>query len=300
MPGSEPHTLVIEVADSGFFSNVNRVVDNLRYALGTGGCEAVRVDWQLDTPMAEFAYGTPADGNLWEHFFDPLQFPAAPSLERRTRGYADSGMTGVHAYRLYKRGSGWRRGYGATYKSHIRVRAALVQRADDIWQSRMAGRFCLGVHVRHRDHGHECPRPAPPADAFVRVARRLLPRDRDVAVFLATDTTDSVERFETAFGNDLALQPGVRRARPGEQQLHHAQPAPGVELGAQVLVDTMLLARCHVLLHVVSNVATAAGYMNPTMRMVYREPVLTGASAAVRARLSRSPTPSVASALSMR
>jgi hypothetical protein len=45
VPGPERHTLVIEVADAGFFSNVNRVVDNLRNALGRGGCEAVRVDW---------------------------------------------------------------------------------------------------------------------------------------------------------------------------------------------------------------------------------------------------------------
>ena len=300
LPDFERHTLVIEVADGGFFSNLNRVVDNLRYALGAGGCEAVRVDWRLGTPLSEFAYGTPADGNLWERFFHPLEFPAAPALERRTQAYVDSGMTSVHAYRMYKRGSRWRSGYGRVYKEHVRVHAALAQRVEDIWQSHMAGRFCVGVHVRHPDHDHECPRPAPPVEGFVRHASRLLAHDNHGAVFLATDTAEAVERFELAFGDRLVLQPGVRRARLGEGQLHHAQPAPTVELGVEVLIDAMLLARCDVLLHVVSNIATAVGYMNPEMRMVYCEPMLVGAGAAVRARLSRSPTPSVTTELSRR
>jgi hypothetical protein len=226
-----------------------------------------------------------------------LRFSSAPLLERTTSGYADYGMTGLRAYRMYKRGSAWRRGYGRTYQDHIRVRSAFVQRADEIWQSRMAGRFCLGVHVRHVYHENECPRPVPPVDAFVSRARRLLPRDSRTAVFLATDTAEAVEPFEVAFGNELVLQPGVSRAGPGEGQLHHAQSVPRVELGAEVLIDALLLARCDVLLHVVSNVATAVGYMNPAMRIVYCEPPLVGACAAVRARLSRSPKPSVATGL---
>jgi hypothetical protein len=102
---------------------------------------------------------------------------------------------------------------------------------------------------------------------------------------LATDVREAVDRFREVFGERLLVQPDVARAPAGGSQYEWSAP-PGIALGEQTLIDALLLARCDVLLHATSNIATAAGYMNPRMRMVYCEPRLLGAVETLRARLS--------------
>ena len=286
MPEHAPqeHTLVVTACNAGFFSHLNRVVNHLHHSLGRDGCKAVRADWRVNEDIPLFVYGTERDGELWERFFEPLAFANAPRRERSTWEYADLSMTGLHAYRMYKRGSGWRTDYGRSFAAHVHVREELRRRADALWRERGAGDRCVGVHYRHPGHGHECPRPIPSIEAFIERARGLLGRGGCTSVVLASDVREAVDRFREAFGERLLVQPGVARVHAGEDQ-HASAASPGVALGEQALIDALLLARCEVMVHTVSNLATAVGYMNPRLRMVYCEPRLLGAAATLRARL---------------
>jgi hypothetical protein len=281
----DQHTLVITAWNGGFFSHVNRVVNHLHHSLGHKGCAAVRVDWHVGEHIPLFIYGTKADGELWRHFFEPLAFPNAPDDELTTWQYADLSMTGLHAYRMYKRGSRWRVEYGRAFAEHVHVHVDLRRHVNDLRQDNGVGARSIGVHYRHPDHGHECPRPIPPIDLFIARTRSLLRGDTLASVVLATDVHEAVDSFRAAFGDRLLVQPGVGRVHAREQQHSQVMP-PSIALGQQALIDALLLARCDVLLHTVSNLATAVGYMNPQLRMVYCEPPLIGASATVRARLS--------------
>ncbi len=281
----EEHTLVLTAADAGFFSHVNRVVNHLHHSLGCEGCAAVRVEWHASQDIPMFDYGTAQDGELWQRFFEPLAFANAPREERTTWRYADLSMTGLHAYRMYKRGSGWRNAYGRAFAEHVHVREQLRRRARELSQERAAARRWVGVHYRHAGHDHECPRPQPSSDAFIERARSLLEGEGLACVVLATDVHEVVEDFRAAFGERLLVQPDVVRAHAADHHHDRGVP-PSVALGEQALIDALLLARCDVMLHTVSNLATAVGYMNPRLRMVYCEPRLVGAGAALRARLS--------------
>jgi hypothetical protein len=280
----EEHTLVATACDAGFFSHVNRVVNHLHHSLGRDGCAAVRVDWRTSESAPLFVYGTPADGELWRRFFEPLAFPNAPREERESWRYADLAMTGLHAYRMYKRGSGWRTAYGRAFAEHVRVREELHRRALELSRDAGVNGRLIGVHYRHPGHSHECPRPIPPLDVFVERTRRLLAGDGSAAVLLASDVHEAVVAFRDAFGERLLVQPGVVRVHAADHQ-HQLPASPSVALGEQALIDALLLARCEVMLHTVSNLATAVGYMNPRLRMVYCEPWLVGAAATLRARL---------------
>jgi hypothetical protein len=282
----DEHTLVVTAGNAGFFSHVNRVVNHLHHSLGRDGCAAVRADWRVAGEMPVFVYGTAEDGELWQRFFEPLAFPNAPSAERSTWMYADLSMTGLHAYSMYKRGSAWRVAYGRTFAEHVRMREDLRRRARELWRDCDAGERCVGVHFRHPGHDHECPRPIPPIEVFVERTRRLLRGKGLASVVLATDVHEAVESFRAAFGDRLVVQPGVARAHAaGHQGNRDVQPS--VALGEQALIDALLLARCEAMLHTVSNLATAVGYMNPLLRMVYCEPRLVGTTVTVRTRLSR-------------
>ena len=268
------HTLVVEPIDSGFFSNVNCVVNHLRHSLGHDGCRAIRVDWRANGDFREFAYGRPEDGSLWEHFFEPLCFPDPPLREIRRNGYADASMTGRDAYAMYKSGSDWRAAYHRVFAKHVRVREELANRADAIAAGRLDGAFCVGVHYRHPAH-NEGPRPAPPFLKHAQWAGRLLPKDRESRVVLATDIHECVDHFRDVFGERLVVQDGIARVPlAGEQQVHylHAREDPRTSLGEEVLLDALLLARCAVFIHTVSNIATAVGYMRPDATMLFCEP----------------------------
>ena len=295
---AEEHTLVLTACNAGFFSHVNRVVNHLHHSLGRGGCAAVRVDWRVGDDMPLFVYGTEQNGELWQHFFEPLAFPNAPHAERRTWKYADLSMTGLHAYQMYKRGSRWRIAYGRTFAEHVRVREELRRRSRLLWQDGGAGERCVGVHYRHPEHAHECPRPVPPIEVFIEQARRLLRTRRRASVVLATDVHEAVESFRATFGDRLLVQPGIARAHAAGHQDNRDVP-PSVALGEQALIDALLLARCETMLHPVSNLPTAVGYMNPGLKMVYCEPRLLGAIETVRARISR-PRPATDEGISRR
>lgn len=282
-----PHTLVVSAWNGGFFSHVNRVVNHLHHSLGGNGCEAIRVDWRVGEHIPLFIYGTERDGELWRHFFEPLDFPEAPATERFTWEYADLSMTGLHAYRMYKRGDRWRTIYGRAFDEHVRVREGIRRRVLEIWKDGGDPRHAIGVHYRHPGHDHECPRASPPLEVFIERTRRLLGSNRSTLVVLATDVHEALEAFRAEFGERLLVQPNVVRAGMEEDQDDYGA-IPSVKLGEQALIDVLLLARCEALLHVVSNIATAVGYINPRLRMVYCEPWPLGVAATLHARLTPS------------
>ena len=280
------HTLVLEAIDSGFFSNVNCVVNHLHHSLGRDGCCAIHVDWRPKTgDRPYFTYGTRDDGNLWDQFFEPLHFPRAPETEVRTASYADYSMTGRAAYEMYKLDRGWRERFHRAYSQYIRIRRPLVERAEAAGE-RMEGKFCVGVHFRHPIHSYEEPRPAPGFVKHALWARRVLPKNGQGTVVLATDVTECADYFREVFGERLVLQSEVDRVSLADaREVHQAPAAPRRALGEQVLIDALLLSRCQVLIHNTSNITTAVGYMNPSLRMLFCEPLFTGIHASMRMRL---------------
>jgi hypothetical protein len=265
-------TLVIRSRDSGFFSNLNQVLNNLRYRLGRGGIEAASVEWHAGPEQHQFPYGNPEDGNLWIRFFEPLPFDEVPAESCETSKYASATMTGRLAYAMYKVERRWRWRYHRIFRRYIRIKPHILERAEAIHRASMAGRYCLGVHYRHPAHDFECLNPIPRPEKFISELRRKLPRARPWVVFLATDAEPAVTAFREAFGDRLVVQSGVQRsANLKEGNLHHDNPASSLVLGEQALIDCLLLTRCDLLFHVTSNLATAAGYMNPRMKMLYCE-----------------------------
>jgi len=268
-----PQTLLLAARNAGFFSNLNGVLNHLRYSLGRNGIEAIIVDWRANpAERHEFSYGRAEDGNLWLRFFEPLAFERHPPALSATRFYANDAMTSRRAYAMYKFGWRWRRIYNRLFRRYIAVRPALLARAEAIHARHMAGHYRIGVHCRHPKHDSECLHPSPSLARYIAMTRALLPSDRSWIVFLASDYEPAVAAFRAVFGERLAMQEGVKRAPgPSAEQRHHIDPDPAIESGEQVLIDALLLARCDALVHVTSNLATAVGYMNPQSRMVYCE-----------------------------
>lgn len=268
-------TLVVESRNGGFFSNFNCVMSNLAAYLGRDGCIAAEVDWRARPEFTHFVYGTPEDGNIWLHFFAPPQFSVMPQERFYVSEYTDKiagYISAQDAYVTHRLNPFWRQRYQKLFDCHIKVKPFITARVNECFAAGMDGRFCLGVHYRNPRHAVECLKPIPPPETFIARARRLLPRGKPAVVFLASDYAPAVTAFRDAFGVQLVLQPDVNRADAAlPDQLHHGLAEPGLAMGEQVLTDCLLLAKCDVLLHVTSNVATAAAYINPKLKLVYCE-----------------------------
>jgi hypothetical protein len=91
-------------------------------------------------------------------------------------------------------------------------------------------------------------------------------------VYLATDVDTVADAFRLAFGDRLIIQPSVMRSS-NEHQFHEVATNGDIRWAEQVLIDALALSRTDAFLHIVSNVAIAAGYINPSVRMVYCVPV---------------------------
>ncbi len=210
-------------------------------------------------------------------------------------------MTFVHAYELYRSRAfaGWRRQYHHSFRAHVRLRPELAVEVEHFVAARLDRPFRVAAHVRHPSHTVEQPGALiAHADGYVERIRAVL-RERGIdpegpgwGVFLATDQERVVRRFREAFGARVACFDDVRRTRadedaafdalsPAEQnrdghQLQHLVAASpdqwSVRMAWEVVRDAYVMARCNVLLHVVSNVSTAVAYMNPDLDMIFCAP----------------------------
>lgn len=282
-----PKVMVVRLRQQGgFFASFNRVMSNLARSLHHDGIRALRVEWHVpETPPTgleatdHFPYGKPGDGNIWEHFFEPIPTPSNPAWpEVETSFSADLLISGLQSHYAYKGGGGWRKKYHSAFRKYIRVRPRILAKVDEFHAANMAGRYVIGIHVRNQGHKIEyITGEAPGFGTYAaRVRKEIAHCNREWVIFLATDVEEVIGQFKEAFDGRVVLQPGVMRLcgrQTGEngQQLHHQNPNRDLKLGEDVLIDCLLLSKCDVLIHTISNVATTAGYINPRMKMVYIE-----------------------------
>ncbi len=209
-------------------------------------------------------------------------------------------MTYVHAYRLYRTRdfAAWRRQYHRVFREHVHLRPPLQAELNDFANRCMSRPFMIAAHVRHPSHTVEQPGAViAREETYIRriygtVASHGFDRaGHDWGVFLATDQERVVRRFRDEFGDRLACYSDVRRTVAAEDaafealpineqnsdghQLQHLVAADrsswSVRMAWEVVRDAYCMARCQVLLHVVSNVSTAVAYMNPELEMVFCE-----------------------------
>jgi len=225
----------------------------------------------------------------------------ASEPETRHNQHREPLMTYVHADRLYKTQefAAWRRHYHRVFQQHVHLRAPLRAEVDLFAERHLSRPFMVAAHVRHPSHTVEQPGAViAHDDAYVAAiyaavyARGLDPAGPDWGVFLATDQDKVVHRFKAEFGDRLACYSDVRRTQAAEDaafnklspqeknreghQLQHLVAADranwSVRMAWEVVRDTYTMARCHTLLHVVSNVSTAVAYMNPNLEMIFCRP----------------------------
>lgn len=307
--------LVVRAHDGGFFSLFNTYLSHLAWSIYDSPQRMVVPDWRASELLkhwprpVSYCYSSPADGNLWNHLFEPPyglsladldddEFlsvgsePAEPWFNESREPL----LTYVNAFELYRspQFGRIRRQYSDVLSAHIRLRPELQAEIDAFLRDHVGDRFMIAAHVKHPSHAVEQPgQRMASRDIFVDLVRDEL-RARGIdegsdswRVFPATEQERVLSLFRDEFGDHVVTFPEVERIptavdeefdQLGESeklvdghQIQHIMAADtsrwSPRLAWEVYRDAYVMSRGSVLFHAVSNVATAAAFMNPTVEM---------------------------------
>jgi hypothetical protein len=232
---------------------------------------SVHVDWVLDSSEEGFQYGQVGE-NVWTGLFQALDTQPHNRCFLANRGvdYAFWGIGKDYLKgRMLKR---HRDVYNQTLVSWVEiVNQRVLEEVQSIYERSLNGRFCIGIHRRvgnplvlnlQRDGV------VPSIERFIACIRAKVRScaATDWVVFLATDDADAVLLLRQEFGQRLVVRDKVRRTTADEPEVHFSAPGTLSLADAEdVLIDTLLLARCDVLLHASSSISTVAGLLNPAL-----------------------------------
>ena len=210
-------------------------------------------------------------------------------------------LTYTNAFELYR--APWfkkfRSQYGRVLHEHVRLIPALQAERDSFINNEMGGRFVVAAHVKHPSHSIEQPGGSiAERSQYIDEVRKALTKrgivegSDDWRVFVATDQDRVVQLFNDEFGDRVIRFDDVARVSvesdiafdtlaKEEQnqsgfQLQHIMAANtdtwSSRLAWEVWRDAEAMANSDVLIHAVSNVATAVSYMGENVEMIYCDP----------------------------
>lgn len=254
--------------------------------------------------FTSFCYASVEEGNGWLHLFEPSPDVDDPAIYDNTQKlYANAliaddfnekrepWLTYKHAHELYRMPEfdRWRRWYNSVVAHHIRPLPSLQQRIDRN-MDQLGDGYRIGVHIRHPSHAIEQPDAAlSHIDQFAREIEAFIAAKRITKpkIFLATDQDSTIATMRARFGDALFCDPDVKRTtqeddqrfaslskseqmREGHQIQHLTAANPlswSSAMAAEVISDCYSLAACDALFHIVSNISTAASYINPNVEL---------------------------------
>lgn len=266
-------------------------------------------DFWRKEKYSSFCYGRPEDGEVFLSLFPNREKPTLDAPDGKGTwvdihsfdSFANPDLTYIHAGNLYRSSTfqNWRERMHEASKG-IYPSDAVLRRVAATFSKVEEDSVFIGMHVRHPSHAMEQPdKTIALAEDYISLAMEMIKeienqKPTKVFIFLATDQERVVGKFRKHFGERLLVISDVHRTSDAQDsrfdalestsqlleghQVQHLMSSNedhwSKELAQEVIADAWCLAKCHYLLHSVSNVATAVSYLNPTIQMTLVEPGL--------------------------
>ncbi len=216
--------------------------------------------------------------NAWEYFFEQ---PGGMTLDQVIGPHAmynggGNGRVFSRAYTVQPKEKDVRRAKELITK-YIKVKKYILDEVDGYIEPGIHENI-LGVHVRGTDRrqGTDHHFLTSSVDVYLEEAKKLNEIYQFSQIYLACDELETVEMFKQVFSDRLIVTKAYRVSAltnlddPLKSWLHEAaRPLHKYNLGREVLIDTLLLARCGHLLIGPSNVSHVAIYFAEGVPMIH-------------------------------
>ena len=139
--------------------------------------------------------------------------------------------------------------YAEMFKKYIKPVASLEKKVEIFWKRYMAGRPWVGVHVRGSDKCNEMEFECEQLDrinafnAFnYECIDRIIELNPGIGVFLLTDSETVLKEYRMRYGDKLLFTEATRSA--SNVGVHFMNDLDGIKIGEEVLLDSLLAAKC--------------------------------------------------------
>lgn len=296
--------------DAGFFSVFNFYIGMLSM------CGRVYPFWNYEQfklcnkgEPKHFCYFNNDNDNCWFDYFQKVEFyrddmthseVMSPSLFDTTDGsicpdeFRLPSVMNVLLANENNKFTEWRHRMNKIFRLHIKLSSSL-QRIYDSISSKLfeKSRMMIGVHYRHPSHC--CEQGIVLLKDYFEKIDDIIAGNKDVGIFLATDTEFGILAFKDKYGSRVGYIQGIKRtpvdnllewayARGNAKhdnvgfinnkgyEVHHIASEKGKggdpQLGYDVILEVLCLSKCDWFIHTVSNLSLAVSYMNPYVEMI--------------------------------
>ncbi len=296
-PNAKILIIRINHSNAGFFAYLTFVLNQILYAEEHNLLPVVYFGpWSVDGPNA---YHDPEKGdNMWDYYFEPvagytysdiqalIADPKEPVTEKNLVYLNDDVLSYLHGgnpesiynypygYYTYldENVDDWyarqRHKAQGLMAKYICVKEELVAEVDGFVENNFKDHQVLGLHIRGTDKGcateaEHLSRIIPP-EKYFRHINEYIQQHPDAKIFLATDQAQYVTQVQGKYPGRVLTQSTIL----SDSQVNSFQKADGKNYlkGKEVLLDCIILSRCHKLLKCTSAVGEYAFYFNAGLK----------------------------------
>ena len=242
---SKQRACVVVAHHAGLFSLINKVITCAeRYS-------HVHVDFSNGS-----IYSAVGD-NLWNHLFEPTENQGGPIIE----AYPDQLYTYKNVAECYNSGSTWRHWLNHLWKRFTPLPSIVADVQAFVAAHSIAD--CTAVQVRSVPHAGE------QLTGECQTLERYAQAIRDAGggrVFAVCGDQSTMDWLAARF--DVTSDPQTRRSPDRSVNFHEVTPQT-VDDAVQCFKEVMVMSHAKALIHPISNMATAALYMNRDIKSIY-------------------------------
>ena len=275
------------IKNAGFFAYVQYALNQIKYCEANNFLPVINFDESYGNYFVDPARGE----NMWDYFFHPVcQFtwsdiqsrvldPDDPLTQGDVVTLSDEEIgelcqnnpNGIFHYTYgYWRENPpedidrWydeqrKRGHAYLAK-YVKVKQSILDSVEALLYENADGQFLVGAHIRGTDMKYA---PTVPLERYIEHLDTLVSEHDRIKIFIATDQQQYIEILKKKYGEKMFFQDCLRSHNATNQ--HKFKRKDKSRLGAEVLIDALLLSRCDYLLKCPSAVGEFAHYFNPQL-----------------------------------
>lgn len=241
---------------AGFFSLFNRVIT----------CMELYPRVKVDIVPSDTPYKSCELNNLWDAIAEPLA-PAPYPYEKTEvlTSYPHGAYTGKGVAYTYKHHDAWRFRLHRQFK-RIRLHPHILKMSDAMFDRNKLEKSIALIYreevavLREQLNGR-----VPAREAMVEMLNTI---DNTAPVLLCVDSDEGTEQLSNLLGGRAYFFNGMDRAKKSGEAPHFTA-SYGTHHIQTLVAHQLALSRCKHIVHVTSNMATTALFMNPWTNSTY-------------------------------
>lgn len=280
----------------GMFANVLNIIQQLRVCEIEGTIPIIYWHGGLYEHVNGF---NDTKGNVWEYYFKPvseysinmfnfkkinygsIKLQHSNSLNvkinRQVRDEKNRECQECFDYRkfppdygLYNPTKQCREYVNSLIKKYIKLNDVVQEKLEKFYIDNIQNKNVIGIHCRH-GHGMRAAQGHKPLKKYLKITSQYIDANPDCRVFVCSESGDIVSKFREAFGkrvfsySSLLCKGRVEfniPQRKVNKLLRLNKPVAGPLPGEEAIIDCILLSRCNLMVHGISNLSSAAMYWN--------------------------------------